>query len=84
MHENHQFYGVFDGHNGNLASKYVSSPLYCHLASQLGDVDDYITDDNDNDYNDDDYWKFKVSSDIVESFHEYMRGYSMQSNPTPE
>jgi len=75
LHETHQFYGVFDGHNGNLASKYVSSSLYRLLASRLKDVDDTL---DDPDEYDDDYtdtaWKSKVTSDIVDSFRELHEG----------
>lgn len=40
----HQFYGVFDGHFGNLASKYAASKLYAELSSRLGNLQ-YIMDE---------------------------------------
>lgn len=42
LHPSAQFYGVFDGHTGNLASKYVASTLYEQLTSRLSHLDDII------------------------------------------
>jgi len=39
LHPEHQFYGVFDGHWGNLASKYAASSLYDILQKPLEDID---------------------------------------------
>lgn len=55
-----QFYGIFDGHLGNLASKYAASFLHKELASRLdesrlGDVDDIN-------------WKEKVEVAVSASF----------------
>ena len=42
LKKNHQYYGIFDGHNGNLASKYASSFLYSHIIGRIRDVDESI------------------------------------------
>jgi serine/threonine protein phosphatase PrpC len=42
LKKNHQFYGIFDGHNGTLASKYASSFLYNHIIARMQDVDERI------------------------------------------
>ena len=39
LHPAAQFYGVFDGHTGNLASKYVASTLYEQLTNRLSNLD---------------------------------------------
>ena len=38
LHHHNQFYGVFDGHTGNLASKYVASTMYETLSMQLAEL----------------------------------------------
>lgn len=35
LHRDHQFYGLFDGHTGNLASKFAASELYTGLLHHL-------------------------------------------------
>jgi len=35
LQHGHQFYGIFDGHTGNLASKFAASALYTELLRQL-------------------------------------------------
>jgi serine/threonine protein phosphatase PrpC len=35
-----KFYGIFDGHSGNLASKFAASSLYEELAMRLVDIDE--------------------------------------------
>jgi serine/threonine protein phosphatase PrpC/serine/threonine protein kinase len=42
LQSTHQFYGVFDGHFGNLASKYAASKLYSELSSRLGNLHDIM------------------------------------------
>lgn len=42
LQSTHQFYGVFDGHFGNLASKYAASKLYAELSSRLGNLHDIM------------------------------------------
>jgi len=76
LNDKHQFYGVFDGHNGNLASKYVSSSLYKRLAQRLEDIDNDIEDGSD--------WKAEVTSEIIESFQELHQGVleAVQSYPS--
>jgi serine/threonine protein phosphatase PrpC/serine/threonine protein kinase len=38
LHPDHHFYGVFDGHNGNLAAKYVASVFYGMLQSRFANI----------------------------------------------
>ncbi|KAL3914771.1 MAG: hypothetical protein SGILL_005963 [Bacillariaceae sp.] len=38
LHSDHQFYGIFDGHTGNLASKYAASKLYKKLLQHLPEL----------------------------------------------
>eukprot|EP00554_Chaetoceros_debilis_P010934 CAMPEP_0194109230 /NCGR_PEP_ID=MMETSP0150-20130528/8761_1 /TAXON_ID=122233 /ORGANISM="Chaetoceros debilis, Strain MM31A-1" /LENGTH=1291 /DNA_ID=CAMNT_0038798141 /DNA_START=50 /DNA_END=3925 /DNA_ORIENTATION=+ len=66
LHDNHQFYGVFDGHNGNLASKYASAAFYKRIVKPLSDVDDDIRHKRD--------WKSEVESEMGASFSELHMG----------
>jgi serine/threonine protein phosphatase PrpC/serine/threonine protein kinase len=38
LHPDHHFYGVFDGHNGNLAAKYAASVFYGMLQSRFANI----------------------------------------------
>lgn len=60
LHEKHQFYGVFDGHNGNLASKYAASSFYKVLVKHLANVDDTIDHPN---------WREDVASNMTDSYN---------------
>ncbi len=60
LHSSHQFYGVFDGHFGNLASKYAASKLYDELFSRLGDLHDIM--------NEDGSWKSHMFNLVATSF----------------
>ena len=42
LHPAAQFYGVFDGHTGNLASKYAASTLYEQLTNRLSNLDSQV------------------------------------------
>lgn len=42
LHPAAQFYGVFDGHTGNLASKYVASTLYEQLTNRLSNLNSLV------------------------------------------
>ena len=56
-----QFYGVFDGHTGNLASKYAASTLYEQLTNRLSNLDREIADGSVD-------WKDGVQQNITEAF----------------
>ena len=66
LHKAHQFYGVFDGHNGNLASKFAAGALYKRLAGRMDDVDEDMALGHD--------WKREVSEEVILSFHELHEG----------
>lgn len=57
-----QFYGIFDGHTGNLASKYVARFLYDKLDERLSSILMSKTLDVD--------WKERVISSVDEAFDE--------------
>lgn len=54
-----QFYGVFDGHTGNLASKFVASALYEQLTDRLSDLDIAVRNSTVG-------WKESVESNVTE------------------
>lgn len=60
LQKSHQFYGVFDGHFGNLASKYAASKLYDELFLRLGDLKHILADRE--------TWKSTVFSRVSDSF----------------
>uniref|UniRef100_A0A7S4KBH8 C2H2-type domain-containing protein n=1 Tax=Odontella aurita TaxID=265563 RepID=A0A7S4KBH8_9STRA len=62
----HQFYGVFDGHNGNLASKYAASLFYDQLVERLSDIDDDVCNDP--------QWKDEVEYEMVDAFRDLHEG----------
>lgn len=62
----HQFYGVFDGHLGNLASKFAASSFYHKIEGCLSDVDRSIRNQSS--------WKEDVTSKITKVFEDLHRG----------
>lgn len=62
-----QFYGIFDGHTGNLASKFVASFLYEKLDSRLSAM---LTEESlaEN-------WKVDVEAEVVAAFQEIHRDF---------
>jgi protein phosphatase 1L len=60
LQPSHQFYGVFDGHTGNLASKFAASSFYEHLSQCLSNVDEEALADSN--------WKSHVVRNLTESF----------------
>ncbi len=76
LEQDHQFFGIFDGHSGNLASKYAASELYKQFVKRLGDIDDDIKSGVD--------WKKRVEDEMNESFETLHNGVLdvIQSYPT--
>lgn len=60
LYESHQFYGVFDGHNGALAAKYASATLYGKVIDALEDMD--------NDARNHPDWKLRAKNSLIEAF----------------
>ena len=60
LDKNHQFFGVFDGHNGNLASKYAASFFYSQLVERLSDLDEDIVHDSN--------WKVELEEEMEGAF----------------
>ncbi len=60
LHPSHQFYGVFDGHTGNLASKFAASSFYEHLSKRLSTVDEESHTNQS--------WRSNVLGNLTESF----------------
>jgi serine/threonine protein phosphatase PrpC len=62
-----QFYGIFDGHTGNLASKYVASFLYNKLDARLSGIlhSDALPPD----------WKQQVNESVRDVFAEIHEGF---------
>jgi protein phosphatase 1L len=61
----HQFYGVFDGHLGNLASKYAASSFYMEIEEYLSNVDDRIRNQTSQLV-----WREEVVKQITQSFED--------------
>jgi serine/threonine protein phosphatase PrpC len=55
-----QFYGIFDGHLGNLASKYAASSLGEELSNRLGDIDELSRINP--------QWKERVEKEVSDTF----------------
>jgi serine/threonine protein phosphatase PrpC len=55
-----QFYGIFDGHTGNLASKYAASTLYHQLEARMADLNEVARNDE--------HWKVVVELNITQAF----------------
>jgi protein phosphatase 1L len=77
LDKDHQYFGIFDGHSGNLASKYAASELYQQFIKRLGNVDENVTKVG---YN----WKSEVENEMIESFKELHNGVleAIKSYPT--
>lgn len=76
LHPNHQFLGVFDGHNGNLASKYAASLFYGQLVERLSDVDEDVANES--------AWKKKVESEMTAAFEDLHIGILRAIARSPE
>jgi Serine/threonine protein phosphatase len=67
LHKDHQFFGVFDGHNTNFASKYASSALYKRIVKPLSDIDQHIGPEFD--------WKSQVELEMTTAFADLHDAY---------
>jgi protein phosphatase 1L len=63
LHPTHQFYGVFDGHLGNLASKFAASSFYHQIKGRLSTIDDDVL-------RNDESWKETVEQKFNEAFQD--------------
>ena len=70
LHPSVQFYGIFDGHTGNLASKYVAATLYDYLISWLPD----LTTTTEGDASSTE-WKVHVQQNVSQAFREIHEGF---------
>ena len=70
LYSSHQFYGMFDGHSGNLASKYAASTVYGKLVTQLSLEGAAVDKD----------WKAQVQANISQAFHEIHREFLLASS----
>jgi protein phosphatase 1L len=72
LHSSVQFYGIFDGHTGNLASKYVASTMYNQLVTHLGDLEEILKNPT---------WKAEVTHNVSLAFQEiheeFLEGLSL-------
>jgi serine/threonine protein phosphatase PrpC len=59
----HQFYGVFDGHLGNLASKFAASKLHESITAKFAGIDKAVQAGEESSD-----WRIVVNSTFVESF----------------
>jgi serine/threonine protein phosphatase PrpC len=75
LEQDHQFFGIFDGHSGNLASKYAASELYKQFVKRLRDIDEDIISGAE--------WKKGVENEMNESFEALHNGVldAIQSYP---
>ena len=62
-----QFYGMFDGHTGNVASKYAASTLFDRLVRHLPGLQ--VSPDNESD------WKAEVEKNVSQAFQETHEGF---------
>jgi len=60
LQPNQQFYGIFDGHLGNFASKFSAHFLYGELSTGLTDLLSNVLEGN---------WKGKVENHTIEAFN---------------
>ena len=65
----HQFYGVFDGHLGNLASKYAASSFYVEIEEYLSNIDDRIRNQTSKLV-----WQEEVAKQVIQSFEDLHLG----------
>jgi serine/threonine protein phosphatase PrpC len=70
LHPTVQFYGIFDGHTGNLASKYVASTMYKQLVRRLNGLTDIL---------DLPSWKEQVTQNVSLAFQEIHEGFLQQA-----
>jgi len=67
LNPEHQFYGVFDGHLGNLASKYAASFFYQKVSTCLSKINETI-------HTSQTTWKEGAASKLIQSFEEIHQG----------
>lgn len=67
LNPTHQFYGVFDGHLGNLASKYAASSFYHTVKESLLDLDNNVQSPQCN-------WKEDTKAELEQSFQQLHNG----------
>ena len=77
IHPEHLFLGVFDGHNGNLASKYAAASFYDQLVQRMLDLDHNATMGGDS-------WKVDVESEIAAAFEDLHTGILGAIERSPE
>ena len=77
IHPEHLFLGVFDGHNGNLASKYAAASFYDQLVQRMLDLDHNSTLGGDS-------WKVDVESEIAAAFEDLHTGILGAIERSPE
>ena len=63
MFPTHQFYGVFDGHLGNLASKFAASRFHASVAERLLEIEENASTINE-------MWKERVNETFVSAFED--------------
>jgi hypothetical protein len=44
LHPTHKFYGILDGHTGNLASKYAAATAYKKVSKHLSSLEEHVVD----------------------------------------
>ena len=69
LSQNHQFYGIFDGHMGNIASKFSASSFYNEVRESLSTIDNEIKSSNS-----DLKWKERVKFNMEQSFYNLHEG----------
>jgi len=77
IHPKHLFLGVFDGHNGNLASKYAAASFYDQLVERMSDLDHNVT-------NGDGSWKVQVEYEMLAAFEDLHTGILGAIDRSPE
>ncbi|KAL7429849.1 hypothetical protein ACHAXM_001901 [Skeletonema potamos] len=79
LNQNQQFYGIFDGHMGNIASKFSASSFYDEVRESLSTVDEEIQSSNS-----DEKWKDRVKLNMEQSFYNLHEGIleAIASSPT--
>ena len=60
LHPTHQFYGIFDGHTGNLASKYAAATAYKEVSKCLSGLDEHVIDTE--------MWMDKAQQNLTNAF----------------
>lgn len=77
IHPQHLFLGVFDGHNGNLASKYAAASFYDQIVERMSILDYNVT-------SEDDGWKINVESEMEAAFEDLHTGILEAIARSPE